>query len=242
MSKKSNSFQNWKKVWNSRTIELNSRSQLLDELIKANGFDTGVGDYSTEDWQILTAFLAKKFSLNNNSKVFEIGCGSGAFLYSLKQHSGCKISGVDYSQPLIKIAQENIDGDFKVCDAKDNWRLKAKVDYIIAHSVFNYFPDMEYVAKVLENTFLNLKKGGFIALLDLNNLEKEREYHDLRKKLYVTPEKYEEKYELHSHLFFSIDSLVSTLEEIGFKNIKLFENPCKNYLNSQFRFNLMAKQ
>ena len=84
MSKKSNSFQNWKKVWNSRTIELNTRSQLLDELIKANGFDTGVGDYSTEDWQILTAFLSKKFSLNNNSKVFEIGCGSGAFLYSLK--------------------------------------------------------------------------------------------------------------------------------------------------------------
>ena len=109
MSKKSNSFQNWKKVWNSRTIELNTRSQLLDELIKANGFDTGVGDYSTEDWQIFTAFLAKKFSLNNNSKVFEIGCGSGAFLYSLKQHSGCKISGVDYSQPLIKIAQEKTD-------------------------------------------------------------------------------------------------------------------------------------
>ena len=242
MSKKSNSFQNWKKVWNSREIELNTKSLLLDELIKANGFDTGVGDYNTEDWQTLTAFIAKKFNLNTNSKVFEIGCGSGAFLYSLKQHSGCEIYGVDYSQPLIKIAKNYIDGDFKICDAKDNWGLEIKMDNIISHSVFNYFPDMEYVTKVIENTFLNLKKGGSIAFLDLNNEKKESDYHDLRKKLYVNPEIYEKKYESHSHLFFSIDAMIVILEEIGFKNVRLFENTCKNYSNSQFRFNLMANK
>lgn len=242
MSKKSTSFQNWKMVWNNRSIKINKKSLLLEELIKANGFDTGVGDYNIKDWDTLTQFLAKKIDLNTTSKVFEIGCGSGAFLYSLKQHSGCTIYGIDYSQPLIKIAKDNIDGEFRVCDAKDQWELEKKMDRIISHSVFNYFPDMEYVTKVIENSFLNLKTGGMLALLDLNNDEKEKEYHDLRKKLYVTPEIYEKKYEAHSHLFFSINSIKRTLENIGFKNVKLFDNPCKNYFNSQFRFNLTAEK
>ena len=46
MSKKSTSFQNWKMVWNNRSTKINKKSLLLEELIKANGFDTGVGDYA----------------------------------------------------------------------------------------------------------------------------------------------------------------------------------------------------
>ena len=170
-------------VWNNRSIKINKKSLLLEELIKANGFDTGVGDYNIKDWDTLTQFLAK-IDLNTTSKVFEIGCGSGAFLYSLKQHSGCTIYGIDYSQPLIKILKIYIDGEFRVCDAKDQWELEKNGSYYFT-LVFNYFPDMEYVKKVIENSFLNLKTGGMLALLDLNNDEKEKEYHDLRKS-YVT--------------------------------------------------------
>ena len=69
-----------------------------------------------------------------------------------------------------------------------------------------------------------------VALLDLNNDEKEKEYHDLRKKLYTLKSM---KKNMKRIVIFSFQSIqLKELENIGFKNVKLFDNPCKNYFTS----------
>tara|TARA_B100001113_G_scaffold349877_1_gene346031 strand:- start:1001 stop:1735 length:735 start_codon:yes stop_codon:yes gene_type:complete len=236
------SYKNWQKVWNNRNANFSDTDDLLQQLILANGFDTGVGDYSIQDWKILTSFIAKEFGLSINSNVFEIGCGSGAFLQSLQDHSSCKIYGIDYSQNLIKLAKKYLKGSFELKEAIEDWSLNIDMDVIISHSVFNYFPDNDYVLKTLNNSFRNLRKGGLLIIMDLNNIEMEQEYHSERKKLYKSPEEYDEKYQNHQHLFFSKNELLSLLKKVGFKEVKFFKNPCKNYKNSKFRFNLSAKK
>jgi len=240
LNKNNKSYENWKKVWDNRDITIDDNKSLLNQLIAANGFDTGVGDYSLKDWNNLTRYVSKRLKLDKNSNLFEIGCGSGAFLYSLNIISGCKIYGIDYSQSLIKIANKYLKGAFKNLEASDDWALSTEMDYIVSHSVFNYFPNNAYLIKTLNNAYKNLKIGGKIIALDLNDVEKQVSYHHERKKLYVDSEQYEEKYKNHQHLFFAKDQIIVMLEKAGFSNIQFFDNPCKNYKNSQFRFNFQA--
>ena len=74
MNKNNKSYENWKKVWDNRNITINDNKSLLNQLIAANGFDTGVGDYSLKDWNNLTRYVSKRLKLDKNSNLFEIGC------------------------------------------------------------------------------------------------------------------------------------------------------------------------
>ena len=112
----------------------------------------------------MTKRLSEISKLCSNSDVFEIGCGAGALLHSIKLHTGCKISGIDYSQSLIEIAKHYLGKDFKCMEANSNWDISKK-DAILSHSVYNYFPNMDYVTSVNKQIYTNLKIGGTVMLL-----------------------------------------------------------------------------
>jgi len=69
----------WHNVWNSKSGLIDENISLLPQLIKLNGFDTGVGDFSIDDWFELTKKICEDGKLKKESSVFEIGCGSGHF-------------------------------------------------------------------------------------------------------------------------------------------------------------------
>lgn len=69
--------ENWKTVWESKTSEVKAED-VLGSLIKANGFDTGCGDYSTDQWKFMTVEISKLLNINKESKILEVGCGAGA--------------------------------------------------------------------------------------------------------------------------------------------------------------------
>lgn len=232
-------FENWKEVWSKKTLP-NNNEPLLKKLLTANGFDTGAGDYSLENWIELTRFIAAKAKINHKSSICEVGCGSGAFLLGIQNQTNCRIFGVDYSESLISIARDHIKGEFICCDAASGWKLSSSVSVVISHSVFNYFPSIEYSNRVILNISRNLIKGGNIVLMDLNNEDKKDSYHEFRYRKSKDPEKYKEKYEFHPHLFFNKDEFEANLIEAGFGLIEFFENPIKDYQNGQFRFNLIA--
>jgi len=163
-----------------------------------------------------------------------------AFLHSLKIQSECIINGIDYSKPLIEVAQNNLKGNFSVKEANSEWNLTSLMDVIVSHSVFNYFPDIPYTYDVIERAFLNLEKGGCFFLMDCNDVNQKENYHSERKKQYENPDQYDEKYKNHPHLFFNKDELVFKMKCVGFKSIEFFEYPTSQYSNQKFRFNLMA--
>jgi hypothetical protein len=71
---------NWKKIWN-KDDRINSI--ILESLIKADGFDSGAGRFTLKDWRGYTQEYYEKLCVGSGDTIYDVGCGSGAFVYSL---------------------------------------------------------------------------------------------------------------------------------------------------------------
>lgn len=231
---------NWFKIW-SKIPKKNETEDLLSFLIKANGFDSPFGFYSSKDWINMTNDLIKRLNIANETNVFEIGCGSGALLYSLNVLSNCKVSGLDFSQPLVKIAKKYLPSSEIYQSEAINFSEKSdSYDVVLSHSVFQYFPNLQYAYTVIRNSYMMLKKGGALCIMDINDASKYDLYHSERATFYKNPKEYYEKYKNLKHLFFDKNILKNQLEKSGFENIIFFKNTSRNYINSKYRYNLIA--
>jgi len=80
------------------------------------------------------------------SSILEIGCGSGNYTFLLREKfAGAKISAVDISREMVKIAGEKLKNrgvEFMVQDA-ENFNLRASFDLITSNACFQWFDDLE---------------------------------------------------------------------------------------------------
>ena len=70
----------WKEIWNK---EERVNKIVLETLIKADGFDSGAGSFSVDDWNEYTQQAFIKLDIKENESIFDVGCGSGAFVFPL---------------------------------------------------------------------------------------------------------------------------------------------------------------
>ena len=115
----------------------------------------------------------------NPQRVLELGCGTGMLLYRIAPHcekywgSDLAPESINYLQELLaETPLENV--DIKLLHrAADNFEAieKNAFDTIILNSVAQYFPNVEYLLKVIENAAGVLDKGGKIYLGDIRNLK-----------------------------------------------------------------------
>ncbi|MEO8615082.1 MAG: amino acid adenylation domain-containing protein [Luteolibacter sp.] len=105
-------------------------------------------------------------------RIFEIGCGTGQILSRLAAESECywaadiskvAIDALASNQPLsqVKLFQRPAD-DFSAIP-------EAHFDTVVINSVAQYFPDANYLSRVLEGATRLLKPGGRIFLGDLQS-------------------------------------------------------------------------
>lgn len=227
----------WKDVWNKKIVD-SQNDGLLDSLIKANGFDGGPGNYLATDYLDMVEDMVRHLDIKENHKVLEVGCGSGALLYSISQLSGAKIYGYDYSASLISEARRFVNGFFKVSEAISCPFTEMKFDFVISHSVFQYFPDKSYARDVICSMSNLILAGGKIAIYDLNDSEKEFEYHSLRRQSCDDPSLYDSKYKNLKHLFYDKNEIYEQLKHLGFKDLTFPPHSSLNYENARFRFNI----
>ena len=86
--------------------------------------------------------IRKKYNKNSisgkkRSSLFEVGCGSGALLYLLKDRFK-DYGGCDYSKNLVSIASRYLNKKKFFFQNAKKLSLKKKFDYVIASSVFEY--------------------------------------------------------------------------------------------------------
>ena len=229
----------WRDTWAKRGATVDERG-VLSALIDANGFDQGCGAYTPEEWLSMAAAWSRTLSIKSGERVLEVGCGAGAFLYALQITSGIKAFGFDYSASLIESAQQHLVGDFFVSEAIFNPFAGRSFDVVISHSVFHYFPTVDYAFSVVDEMAKALRTGGQIALLDLNDAACEGDYHKERMKGFRSVEEYEEKYRHHRHLFFSKELIIDWLARCSISNVQFLPHPVKSYGNAQFRFNVIG--
>lgn len=137
----------WKTIWNKKDRVNN---YVLETLIKADGFDSGAGSFTLDDWTIYTKQHFDKLNIKDTDSIYDVGCGCGAFVYPLYL-IGNKIGGGDYSSALINLANTVMQHcHFEHVDAI-KIGAKQKYDIVLSHSVFHYFKDLDYAENVILN-------------------------------------------------------------------------------------------
>jgi hypothetical protein len=91
----------WYKIWNNRsTLTSLKNMNLLQKLIILDGFDSKLGFMLEKDWRSHIKKIAILLKIYRSNTIYEIGCGSGAFLFPFYE-IGNKTGGIDYSEILI---------------------------------------------------------------------------------------------------------------------------------------------
>ena len=84
-------------------------------------FGYGGYKYIPGRWKNLAQKLIQNYSLNDNSKILDVGCGKGYVLQELKLlMPNIKIVGIDISDYSIENAHPNIKDFLSICDARES--------------------------------------------------------------------------------------------------------------------------
>jgi amino acid adenylation domain-containing protein/non-ribosomal peptide synthase protein (TIGR01720 family) len=113
----------------------------------------------------------------NPREVLEIGSGTGLILFRLAPHCR-RYLGVDLSAGLLEHARRHLhllDGTCEVglrqgrADELDDLPDRS-FDCVVLNSVVQYFPDVEYLLRVLEGAVRVVRPGGAVFLGDVRSL------------------------------------------------------------------------
>lgn len=237
----------WHEVWEKRTeneevLSGGTPKEILIELKRISGWDS-TGSMLEYD-QFCDQYVQTRNELEFNprdksnmiSSVFEVGCGCGANLY-LFQNEGYQIGGMDYSARMIEIAGKVLNTPVElICEEAANLSWDIKYDAILANGVFSYFDGYEYAENVLEAMYQ--KANQSIGIIDILDIEKEKEFIQFRSGLY---EDYEKRYEGLQKLFYD-KSFFLTFAEKHNMSIKFTKPEMKDYWNNEFAFNCFMRK
>jgi len=225
----------WKIVWERRKTQETKDQTLLQTLIMLNGFDTPPNMYSDSEWWDLVDQIVSISDLTSRSKVLEIGCGSGALIYGLKNRVDCEVFGIERSKTLYSIAKKNLPtATIFLMQASKLHSVRGKYDLVLMHSVAQYFPDYKYFLKVIKFAEKLLYKNGKILLMDLPDRQFKGSINYLKSS--------SKSLKGPRHLYYDKVSILRDLKGMNFANIQEFDHINKRYKNSSYRFNLMISR
>ncbi|HUR45837.1 MAG TPA: amino acid adenylation domain-containing protein [Candidatus Saccharimonadales bacterium] len=166
----------WHEVWDQTYAQPETEADATFNLVGWTSSYTGESVSSEEMKEWVEATVQRIQSLKPE-RILEIGCGTGLLLFRLSQE--CKeYCGSDFSGAVIKNLQEHVarqNGHLKhvslrQAEAADFTGIEVgRFDTIIINSVAQYFPDVDYFLKVLEQAVRVLKPGGAIFIGDIRN-------------------------------------------------------------------------
>jgi len=218
----------WREIWASRQA---GDEQSLEALIRLDGFDLGAGKVDAGAWRRYCAVLSQRLGIIAGDSIFEVGCGAGALLHVFHA-AGHRVGGIDFSPALVAVASRVMPGmPFSVCAAAD---LAAPPhDFVVANSVFSYFPDLDYSRRVLQRMLACATRG--IAVLDVPDLAR-REASEAYRRGALPPGEYESRYRGLAHLYYARDWFLDVPK--GWR-VRIEDQVLEGYGNAPFRFNVL---
>ena len=237
----------WKKIFSKinylEKIKNVNEKTTITELLEINGhLNSKTGSFDLKKWYNLINKINVHLSLNlkNTPSILEIGCGGGALL-KYYYDNNCLIYGIDYSEKMISISKKAMkNGKFHVSEAKDLSNIKKNsIDYVLSHSCFQYFPNINYLKKVINEIIRVLTKNGKIYISDVLNkdLKKENINHRIKE---IGEERYKKLYKNLNHFYISKNEFINLLEE-NFKNIKIMNSVIRGTEKKYFRYDIFAE-
>ena len=130
----------------------------------------GYGGYKYDGrWVSIAKKLIKKYKLNSNSKILDIGCGKGFLVYDLsKLLNSQNVYGIDLSHYAIRKSMKEIKHKLKVFDARKNLNFnKNEFDLIISINLIHNFTIYE-IKKFLKK-ICHISKNSYITTESYKN-------------------------------------------------------------------------
>jgi ubiquinone/menaquinone biosynthesis C-methylase UbiE len=111
--------------------------------------------------------VSNRLSLNKDDNLLEVGCGNGLLIKRLENRVK-SITGIDISLEMLKGIKNTTTN---VCQAEAG--ILPFHDYmfdkVVSHSIFHYFPDLEYAENAVMEMLRVCKPGGQILISDILN-------------------------------------------------------------------------
>jgi trans-aconitate methyltransferase len=220
----------WYEIWNRRNADTSNAIRLQD-LITLDGFDSGAGKIELDDWREYAGRVTDIIGLKDGDSVYEVGCGSGAFLYALCEHASLKVGGNDYGIGLIKTAQRVFPNSDFQCIEATKINPETPYDCVISNSVFQYF-SLDYAREVLSRMLDKARHS--VCVLEVPDFKTKSQAERFRRDIF-SPEEYEKKYLGLRHTYYDRDWFAEIAAERGL-HCETFDGCVPNYLQNKFRF------
>lgn len=111
----------------------------------------------------------KSIKIKNNSRVLDVGCGTGSLLYLLENRNlGLELYGMDISEKMLKIAEKKLNKTKLIIASAFDINKKFKenfFDYIFVVDAFHHIPEKE---KIMKKFYKILKKNGKLIITDFD--------------------------------------------------------------------------
>ena len=111
-----------------------------------------------------TKKLIRLCEIDKSKHVLVAGCGTGTSALKIAKVSGCKITGIDLSPEMVKVAlkdAKNTDFEFKVGGVQKLPFKDNTFDAVLSESVTAFPPDKQ---KAIKEYARVLKPGGFVGM------------------------------------------------------------------------------
>ena len=226
----------WQEIWNHReTKDITELS--LEKLIALDRWDGGAGFVDIRDWQTNARLLSARIGITDHQSVFEVGCGSGAFLYALSEIHTLRIGGADYSKALIEIARRVLpSGQFQWTEAKFI-DTEPKYDHVVSQGMFAYF-GLDYAQMVLEKMLEKAEKT--VCIFELQDKATKSELERIRRE-WLGEEEYERKYAGLEHTYYDPAWFLKWAGDHGVAGIDVIPSLIPNYAQKKFRFGCIIR-
>ena len=132
---------------------------------------------SSDDWTELCRRSADFIGIQDGDRLFEAGCGSGAFLAEVAAYRSVSLAGVDFAENLVTIARSRLPGDFQVADITNLLTIETgSFDKVLSHGVFLYLDSQDAARRAVLEMVRITRPGGIIYVGIVNDPDRHAEY------------------------------------------------------------------
>jgi natural product biosynthesis luciferase-like monooxygenase protein len=177
----------WEAIWDETYREAQRDTGAFNTAGWKSSF-TGraIPDAEMREWAECAAerILSVAREASPTPRVLEIGCGTGMLLFRLAPHCEHYV-GVDFSAPALAHVQlqlepqglRNVSLERLRADDLEALTAAGPFDAVVLNSVVQYFPDADYLVRVLKAAYARLAPGGAIFVGDVRSLSHLEAFH-----------------------------------------------------------------
>jgi len=225
----------WHAIWQRRTPYPDLTSTLA-QLIPLDGYNA-FGGPSETNWLAYIEQIAARLPIASDASVFDVGCGSGAFLYPFYQ-AGRRVGGLDYSETLVNIARATMpNADLQVGEAT-TLNTAETFDVVVSQAMFMYLPSHDYAATVLRKMVQKATRS--IGIFDVPDLAT-RDADLAQRRQALGDEEYARRYAGLDHQYYARDWFAQRLADMAV-NVRVEDQCLRGYAHSAYRFNVFIQR